>query len=167
MRTAHISWMWLLLFGRAWAAGIIPPPGVPLSGAVLPGPFNLSYGSSALSLGVNGTVLGGSGTGVTFNGPTLDGTAIRFALTGTNYAVPSGVSLVRFTQTSTISAQTVLLPNAIGDTDPIEFDNYSGPISAYSFSPSVLGWINGSELPSGVSIRIRWDATDNTWHRIG
>ncbi len=167
MRTAHVLWMWLLLLGRAWAASIIPSPGVPLTGAVLPGPFNLSYGSTVLSLGINGTVLGGSGTSVILNAPSLDGTAIRFALTGANYAVPSGVSLVRFTQTSTVSAQTVLLPIAVGDTHPIEFDNYAGAVSAYSFSPSVLGWANGSELPSGVSVRIRWDATDNTWHRIG
>ena len=73
-----------------------------MNGAVLPGPFNLSYGSTVLSLGINGTVLGGSGTSVTLNAPSLDGTAIRFALTGANYAVPSGVSLVRFTQTSSI-----------------------------------------------------------------
>ena len=167
MRSAHISWVWLLLCGRAWAAAILPAPGIPLSGTVLTGPFNLSFGGAVLSLGINGTVLGSNGLGVTTNGPSLDGTAIRFALTGSNYAVPSGVSLVRFTQTSTISAQTVLLPNAVGDTHPIEFDNYSGAVNAYSFSPSVLGWINGSSLPSGVSIRIRWDATDNTWHRIG
>ncbi len=107
------------------------------------------------------------GAAVTIQGPSLDGTAIRTALTGANYTVPSGVSLVRFTQTSTISAQTVLLPSAIGDTHPIEFDNYTGAVNAYSFSPTVLGWINGSALPSGVSVRIRWDATDNTWHRIG
>ena len=167
MRIAPILWIWPLLLGRAWGAGIIPPPGVPLSGGALPGPFTLYYGTSSLSLGAKSTVLGSAGASVTINGPSLDGTAIRFALTGANYTVPGGVSLVRFTQTGTISAQTVLLPNAIGDTHPIEFDNYAGAVNAYSFSPSVLGWINGSELPAGVSIRIRWDATDNTWHRIG
>ena len=167
MRTAHSLWIWSLLFGRAWAAGIIPPPAVPLSGGALPAPFTLYFGTSSLSLGSSGTILGAPGAAVTMKGPSLDGTAIRFALTGASYTVPNGVSLVRFTQTSAISAQTVLLPNAVGDTHPIEFDNYAGAISAYSFSPAVLGWINGSELPSGVSVRIRWDATDNTWHRIG
>ncbi len=167
MRTAHFVWIWPLLLGRAWAAGIIPPPAVPLSGGALPGPFTLYYGASALSLGANGTAIGMAGASVTVNGPSLDGTAIRFPLSGTNYTVPTGVSLVRFTQTGTISAQTVLLPNAVGDTHPIEFDNYAGAVNAYSFSPAVLGWVNGSTLPAGVSIRIRWDATDNTWHRIG
>ena len=98
------------------------------------------------------------------HGIIIDSTGIRESLTST-YTVPANTSLIRFIQTTTLAASTVTLPTAIADGQPLEFVNYTGDITAFTFSPIVVGWSNGSDFAPNSAVRIRWDATDSTWHR--
>ena len=97
----------------------------------------------------------------------VDTTGIRVALTGSSYTVPSTTDFVRFTQTATISSQTIVLPTVTQDGYAVGFLNYSasGAVSALTFSPAVAGWTNASSLPANARVDAFWDATDGTWHR--
>lgn len=88
---------------------------------------------------------------------------VRATLTGASYTVPANVDIVRFVQTGTIAAQTVVLPAATFDTQALQFVNYAGAITALTFSPAVPGWTNGSALAANTKVRIRWDATASSW----
>jgi hypothetical protein len=97
-------------------------------------------------------------------GAIVDASGVRQSL-GASYTVPHNTSLVRFTQAGTVAAATVTLPTPIADGHPIQFVNYAGAITALTFSPSVTGWTDTSTLAAHTGLRIRWDATDATWHR--
>jgi hypothetical protein len=38
-------------------------------------------------------------------------------------------------------------------------------VTAFTFSPAVNGWTNGSTLAANTGLRIRWDATSAAWFR--
>ena len=128
---------------------------------------SLAAGAGSVIVNGTGTLLGTagvSGGAVRMQGAQLDASGVRVALTG-NYSVPANTSLVRFTQTGTLSASTITLPTASGDGHVIQIANYAGAVTALTFSPSVQGWSNGSQLSTNTGIRVRWDATDSVWHR--
>ncbi len=111
-------------------------------------------------LGINGS----AGTPVVAEGALIDGSGVRVSLGGT-YSVPANTSLVRFTQTATVSASTVTLPAALADGQAIQFDNYAGAVTALAFSPAVNGWTNGATLAAYTGLRVRWDGTASAWYR--
>jgi hypothetical protein len=117
--------------------------------------------STGTTLGVAGT----SGGPVLSAGALIDTSGVRTALTTSGYTVPANTSLVRFTQTSTVSAATVTLPTALADGQAIQFVNYSGAVTALTFSPTVNGWTNASTLTVNTGLRVRWDAAASAWYR--
>ena len=122
---------------------------------------NVQFTNSGTQLGINGT----SGAPVISEGALIDGSGVRVSLTTSGYTVPANTSLVRFTQSSTVSSATVTLPTALADGQPIQFVNYAGTVTALTFSPSVNGWTNGNTLAAYTGLRIRWDATSSAWYR--
>jgi hypothetical protein len=153
-------------------ANAIPTVGGNHSGTVATTLSNTftAYGSGFLSLLLNqsGAQLGAAGpSGVPFlsKGALIDASGVRQTLTGTAYTVPANTSLVRFTQTGTIAAQTITLPTALADGQPIQFVNYAGSITALTFSPAINGWANGTALGANTGLRVRWDATSAAWYR--
>lgn len=130
--------------------------------------FTATASNGALQLTNAGTVLGISGSSgfpVVSVGASIDGSGVRQALTGASFTIPANTSLVRFTQSGTIATQTVVLPTAFGDGQPITIDNYTGALTALTFSPSVIGWTNGSTLAPNTTVVVRWDAVGGAWHR--
>ncbi len=101
-------------------------------------------------------------------GPIAQGSTVRVALTGAAVAtIGSSVTLVRFTQTATVASQTIALGPCTVDTGRIEFDNYAGQITALTFSPSIVGWTDGSTLAPNTAFAARCDMTDGLRHRAG
>lgn len=141
---------------------------------VQPGAAPLIRGSGAspsLQITGNGAsaplllgVVGATGGPTTFEGATAD-TGPRMTLTGSLYLVPKNLSFVRFVQTGTVATQTIDLPTALADGQPIQMDNYAGAITALTFSPAVNGFTNGSTFAANSGLRIRWDATASAWQR--
>jgi len=140
---------------------------IPTSTAVLTNDLTLQAQAGQVVLDAGGTTLGMPGSAgfpVLSAGALIDGSGVRQTL-GASYTVPRNTSLVRFTQTSTVSASTVTLPTALADGHSIQFVNYAGAVTALTFSPAVSGWANGSTLAAYAGLRVRWDATDAAWHR--
>lgn len=109
-----------------------------------------------------GTTVGVTGSPIINIGVSVDATGIRQVLTST-FTVPASTSLVRFVQTGTLAAAVVTLPTIHLDGQAIQFINYAGTVTAFSFSPAVVGWTNGSQLNPNTGFRIRWDASSSAW----
>ena len=136
--------------------------------AQLTSSFSATAGKGLVALGDIGTVLGTSGTSgapVISQGAMVDGSGVRVMLSQTSYHIPPNTSLVRLTQTSTVTSATLALPPALSDGQPIQFVNYAGAIRALTFSPAVNGWTNGSTLTPYTGLRVRWDAIAAAWYR--
>ncbi|MGI4976241.1 MAG: hypothetical protein ACRYG6_04780 [Janthinobacterium lividum] len=140
------------------------------AGLTIGTPFNLSFGTDtqvvmlprdSLAVTMPNVSTGNS----TSTGVTSDASGVRVALSGTAYTVPAGTDLVRMTQTATVATQTITLPAAISDGQPIQFVTYAGAITALTFSPAVQGWTNGSQLSANTGARIRWDTATSVWYR--
>lgn len=127
----------------------------------------ISAGLGLLVADSNGTALGivgPTGSPVIQNGAAVDASGIRQTLTAT-FTVPANTSLVRFVQSGTLAASTVTLPTVHLDGQPIQFVNYAGTVTALTFSPSVTGWTNATQLSPNTGLRIRWDSTSAAWIR--
>jgi hypothetical protein len=152
----------------SFSAGFCGSGCQPIGTTSLSSTMSLSAGNGVVLLDGAGTKLGIAGAG---GSPTLslgafiDNSGVRQTLTGSGYTVPANTSLVRFTQTGTIATQTVTLPTALADGQPLQFVNYAGAVTALTFSPAVNGWTNGSTLAANTGLRIRWDATAAAWYR--
>ena len=136
-------------------SGYVTAPSVTVSGG----------GGNATSSIASILNLGTSTTSLSSKGAVIDGASVRIALTTAGYTIPTNIDLVRFSQGSTIASATITLPTALGDGQPIQLVNYAGSVTALTFSPPVIGWTNGSVLAANTGIRIRWDATDSSWHK--
>lgn len=142
-------------------------------------PIKVYPGTSAQieSAGVNNPITLGNGAYAVFeastatqvywpnSGPIIDGSGVRVTLTTAGYTVPTNTSLVRFIQASVIASATITLSTALTDGHAIQFVNYTGAITALTFSPAVVGWNNGDTLPAPTGIRIRWDSVAAAWYR--
>ena len=117
----------------------------------------------------NGTTnlgsVGPTGSATIVQGATVDGSVVRTTLTTTGYTVPANTSLVRFTQSTTVTTAIVGLPTTTLDGQVIQFVNYAGGINSFTFSPTVNGWINGSDFAPYSAVRIRWDGILSAWYR--
>ena len=132
----------------------------------------LEYNSTPLLQALaTGAYLGSSGSSglpTLSLGALIDNSGVRTTLTTSGYTVPVNTSLVRFAQTSTVSSATITLPTALADGQSIQFINESSnPVTALTFSPSVIGWTNGSALAPNVSMQVSWDATASAWYVEG
>lgn len=140
------------------------------AGLTLGQPFNLSFGTDTQVV-----MLPRDSVAVTFpnvatgnttaTGITSDTSGVRIALSGTAYTVPAGTDLVRMTNTAAVASQTITLPAAISDGQPLQFVSYAGGVTALTFSPAVQGWTNGSTFAANTGARIRWDSASSTWQR--
>ncbi len=133
--------------------------------AALASTLTITGGAGQIVLNSSGTVLGTATAPVIDSGAQVDATGVRVTLTGAAYTVPSNIDLVRFIQNGTIAANTITLPTAFGDGQPIQFVSYAGTVTALTFSPAVNGWSNGATLAANTGVRIRWDATAAAWYR--
>ena len=130
--------------------------------------LTLNSGVGQVVMDGTGTKLGIAGAGgspVLNQGAIVDGSGVRTVLTGASYPVPQNTSLVRFAQKTPIAAQTVTMPSVSTDGYTVQFVQYSGSVTALTFSPAINGWTNGNPLASYTGLRARWDVTEGGWFR--
>jgi hypothetical protein len=86
-------------------------------------------------------------------------------VSGTPYTIPSGTSVMLFSQTTTQAAVTITLPSAPTNSQTLELDNGTGQITATTFSPAISGWANGSTLTPNSTVSARYFTATSTWQR--
>lgn len=168
----HVNSFTITAAGSGYTAAptvtISPVTGTPVITASTTASMTLNAGTGKVVMDTTGTklgVAGATGSAVLTQGATVDSSGQRVTLTTSGYTVLANSSLVRFVQTGTVATATVTLPTAMGDGHAIQFVNYAGAVTALTFSPAVTGFTNASAFAANTGMRIRWDATDSTWHR--
>ena len=127
--------------------------------------LTVSSGNGQVIMNSSGTLIGIPGAPVKLNGILTDGTAVSTSLSG-NYQIPSGVTTVRFKQTSTVASSTITMPSGVTDGQYLRIINYSGAVTSFNLYPVNEGWPNGATLGINASLLFIWDSVDNKWHRV-